>query len=403
MTAWRRSLLIPLTLLAPLVGCVTDNPESTGPVVESAAAIVSEVSPGERPALNTAEGGLWMTMNRLEKKLSTSGRRYRDKALNDYVAKITCKLAPDHCRDIRVYISRVPAFNASMAPNGFMMVWTGLLLRARNEAQLATVLGHEIGHYLRRHSLQNFEATRDTADFMVFFSLALNIAIAPGVGDLASIAAIASLRGFSRDHEREADSVGLQLMANAGYDPREAAKIWRQLIRELKAKEGGYEHSLFFATHPHPEERIDTLDRMAEAIVKEKKAGLTKEMEYRRVVGPHRRIFLRDELHRTKFDETEELLSMLLEEGVSKGEIYFFTGEMHRLKGKKKDLEKALEAYENARGEEGAPREIYKSLGIVFRKLGSAEKSRKAFEEYLRRAPDAEDRLMIESMIRKIG
>ena len=77
-----------------------------------------------------------------------------DLKLHAYVEDIACRLGASHCPDIRVHIVRTPWFNASMAPNGMMQVWSGLLLRADNEAQLAAVLGHEIGHYISRHSVE---------------------------------------------------------------------------------------------------------------------------------------------------------------------------------------------------------------------------------------------------------
>ena len=80
-----------------------------------------------------------------------------DEALNTYVRKVVCELAGEHCASLRVYIVDDPSSNAMTAPNGMVIVWTGLLLRSQNEAELAFVLGHEITHYLKRHSLLNFQ------------------------------------------------------------------------------------------------------------------------------------------------------------------------------------------------------------------------------------------------------
>jgi predicted Zn-dependent protease len=121
---------------------------------------VQDIKPGEKPALESDEAGLWMMMDEVETNLKTSGRVEHDPDLNDYVNKILCKLQPDYCNDIRYVIVQTPHFNASMAPNGFMQVWTGLMLRAQNEAQLAYVLGHEMGHYQRRHSLKQWRTRR---------------------------------------------------------------------------------------------------------------------------------------------------------------------------------------------------------------------------------------------------
>ena len=127
-----------------------------------ATAPLEDIEPGERPSIESEEASLWMMMDRVEGNLKTSGRVVDDPALNAYVSGLVCRLAGPYCGDVRVYVVRAAGFNASMAPNGSMRVWTGLLLRSRNEAQLAFVLGHELGHYLRRHSLQAL--ARDTGD-----------------------------------------------------------------------------------------------------------------------------------------------------------------------------------------------------------------------------------------------
>src|SRR5262245_24840551 len=82
-----------------------------------------------RPDLASDEGGLWALMDREETRLRRSPFRLRDDALNRYLQDIVCRLAGEHCPDIRVYAVRTPYFNASMAPNGMMQVWSGLLLR----------------------------------------------------------------------------------------------------------------------------------------------------------------------------------------------------------------------------------------------------------------------------------
>ena len=121
---------------------------------------IEDVKPGDRPALNTDEAGFWMVTDRVEEKLRTSGRVVEDPEVNAYVRGILCRLTPEHCANIRLYIVRTPNFNASMMPNGAMQVWTGAILRTRNEAQLAYVIGHEVAHYLRRHTVQRWRDAR---------------------------------------------------------------------------------------------------------------------------------------------------------------------------------------------------------------------------------------------------
>ena len=119
---------------------------ATALVVACAQVPSDSLQPGERPGLETTESGLWMQMDRLENRLKGSGRIVEDDALDAYLRNIVCRLEPAHCPNIRIYVVDVPYFNASMAPNGMMQVWAGLLVRSENEAQLAFVLGHELAH-----------------------------------------------------------------------------------------------------------------------------------------------------------------------------------------------------------------------------------------------------------------
>ena len=199
---------------------------------------LEDIAQGELPELHTDEAGLWMTSDKIEEKLKTSGNRIVDPQLNQYVRKIVCKLAESHCSDIRTYIMKVPHFNAIMAPNGMMQVWTGLILRAQNEAQLAYVLAHEIGHYLRRHSIQQWRDVKMKSSLAAVFLVPLvGVSILPGVRQLVAMAFMGSLQAFSRDNEREADDVGFALMVNAGYDPREAPRILKPLMKKHAASE----------------------------------------------------------------------------------------------------------------------------------------------------------------------
>src|SRR5262245_20779958 len=112
---------------------------------------------GFRPPLDTPEGGLWGVMDKVEAEIKVSPALIKDEALNAYVRKILCDLAGPQCETFRVYIVEEPTSNALAGANGVVVVWTGLLLRVQSEAELAFVLGHEITHYLKRHSVANFE------------------------------------------------------------------------------------------------------------------------------------------------------------------------------------------------------------------------------------------------------
>ena len=221
------------------------------------------LAPGYRPGADSDEKGLWSLMDRAERNLRVSRFVVQDDGVNAYMRAIACRLAKDHCVDLRIYVVRTAQFNASMAPNGMMEVWTGLLLRCVDEAQLAAIIGHELGHYLRRHTVERWRDARNKADFGAFLSLGLAVAGLGAVGSLANLALVASAFAFSRDQEREADEIGLDLMARAGYAPVAAAEVWEQLIAEHKAGTAERTSQLLFATHPEPEERLGALREAA--------------------------------------------------------------------------------------------------------------------------------------------
>ncbi|RMH08347.1 MAG: M48 family peptidase [Nitrospirae bacterium] len=159
--------------------------------------------------------------------------------------------------------------NAWALPGGKIAVYTGIFPVAKNEAGLAAVLGHEVVHALARHG-----AERMSQGLVAQFGLqAASILLSTGGGlgpqmnrvvmqALGLGAQVGILLPFSRSHESEADYVGLLLAAQAGYDPREAIRLWQRMAA---ASEG--QPPEFLSTHPSHETRIQNLQRwMPEAL-----------------------------------------------------------------------------------------------------------------------------------------
>jgi len=354
---------------------------------------IQDIAPGEVPPLETDEAGLWMVMDRAEQRLRASGRVVEDPALNGYVRGVVCDLSPDYCDDIRVYIVRAAGFNASMAPNGTLHVWTGLLLRVQNEAQLAFVLGHELVHYQRRHTLKRWRTVRNTADSLVFFNFALAGA---GVGILAPLAQLAALGGvlsYSRDQEREADELGFASMSAARYEPKEAQKLWDMLLAEREAS-ADPDRDIFFSTHPGEKERSESLAKLAAEV--DGRSYQVRREPLLAVTLPHHDGWLHDELQRRDYGRFEVMLDYFQEAGEETGLLLFYRGEMHRLRGAEDDDAKALQAYRDAIATGKAPPEAQRALGLLYWRQGRNDDARTAFEKYLVLDPSAEDRAMIE-------
>jgi predicted Zn-dependent protease len=348
-----------------------------------------------RPDISSDEGGLWALMDREETRLRRSPFALRDPQLHEYVQAIACRLAGPHCPDIRVYLVRTPLFNANMAPNGMMQVWTGLLLRTENEAQLAAILGHEIGHYLARHTVERMRDVKSRSAFGQFLGL---FGVVGAVGQLA---VVASLFAYSRDQEREADNIGAILMKQAGYDPAEAPKVWGNLLLEIKARPDNdpTRASPMFATHPSPDERQEMLKRLAETTP----GGATNEETWHAKTAPFMFDWLKDETKRGQHEESIALLTRMIAHAPERSEYFFARGEVYRLRGSPSDADAALADYQSAVKAGSEPAETYRGLGVIYRQRNQAAAARENFQRYLESAPQAPDSAMIKSYMEELG
>ena len=153
--------------------------------------------------------------------------------------------------------------NAFALPGNKIGVHTGLLKVAKNQHQLATVLGHEVGHVIARHSAERVSdqyATQIAASGVGVVLGALGDPSSPTHG-LAMAALGVGAQGvvlkFSRTHESEADLIGLDRMAAAGFDPRESVPLWQN----MEAASQGARPPEFLSTHPSPATRINDLQK----------------------------------------------------------------------------------------------------------------------------------------------
>src|SRR6185503_18807932 len=182
---------------------------------------------------------------------------------HDMVVRVAERLARatgDAAKDFKWHVSliRSPQANAFCLPGGKIAVYTGILPYAKTEAGLAAVMGHEMAHAVARHGSQRLLRTTMAQTMMAGAQFSLSdmdpqqrqaVMAALGAGAQYGV-----LLPFSREHELEADEMGLIYMARAGYDPREAITFWERM-----SSAGGQQPPEFASTHPSHGRRIEQL------------------------------------------------------------------------------------------------------------------------------------------------
>lgn len=372
-----------------------------GSLSAAVAGPVAAGAPGARPAPGSDEAELWYAMERIEREMQQSPLINRDPALNAYARGVLCKVTQDYCPSLRLYLVDLPYFNASMAPNGAMILWTGSLLRIHNEAQLALVLGHEFGHYRERHTLQQWRKLKNSSAFLSSFGILASGAGLGVAGMAANLAGMAGMMKFSRDKEREADKIGFAQLVGEGYDPMAAVELWEGMLREENARDYGKPIPVF-STHPQTRERRDDIRAAAtSAINAGHELGVA---GYREATRPFLRHWLENELTRRMYSTSIEVIGDLRRSGAPEdaGLYTFFLGEAHRRRNKEGDRTEATTLYAQAVSEPGAPPEAWREHGLALRDGGQRTAAAVALHRYLDLAPAADDRAFVASYLAEL-
>lgn len=198
-----------------------------------------------------------------EEKIST------DKKLTRYVQCVADAVVRDipatyktSIADWQVVLFESDDVNAFALPGGRIGVYTGLFKAAKNQDQLAAVIGHEISHVLARHSNERLSQSQLANVGMAAADTALgdSTARAPAMAALGLGAQVGILLPYGRVQESEADVLGLQLMASAGFKPEQAIALWQNMAAVTKGKA----QPEFLSTHPSDQSRIQELqDQLA--------------------------------------------------------------------------------------------------------------------------------------------
>lgn len=385
-----------------------------------------------KPTANSLEDGIWVESDKVEQKARSSGERTRHLELETYVQSVMHRLLGDRSSEVRIYVMDRPFFNASAAPNGYIEVWTGLLLRVETEDELAFVVGHEAGHYLHSHSVQAYQSFKDRQHAAIAAGIIISIAAmgaaanaatpnaatdimnaASTLTDVLYLGTLASFLSFSREKEGSADIYGYDLAQKANYYPRAGENIWKRIIDETAASDEEKKRRSptrinVFSSHPLEVERIDALktydleanNKVQNTISNENE--LKAKTEYRNHIRPYLAEWLRDDLRRRDYGQTIFIIDNLLKLNQDIGLLNYFKGEALRLRAKDTDLENAILAYRAAIAAPDAPIDTQKQIGEVYRRQGKNTEAINAYKTYISTQPNAEDVWIVEDLISQL-
>lgn len=353
------------------------------------------------------EKSLWQTVEKMQENLLNSSAIYPDDRLHAYVNRILDKLTEGKESawgvDVTAHILFDSDFNAGMYPNGFMVINTGLLANIDNEAQLAMLLGHELTHFLHRHCLKQINnRVNITAALSVFQVAAVGASYGLAysgydtsalclVHDTVALGMQGMYYGYSRTCENDADSNGFELMKRAGYDPREAKKMFEHMMKSQELIEKKHQMPYFYSSHPKTKQRISHFEKYFKGLSPAEIEGVSKfngETEYRGItqnlILDNLELDIRKNNLKLAKHQLEKYARLFPENPRS-----LYLDALILLEDGNQDA--AIDKLVQSKAYDTNNPEVLRVLALQLYKRGEKEKARVDFQRYLQLKPDAND------------
>ncbi|MEN6337145.1 MAG: tetratricopeptide repeat protein [Phycisphaerales bacterium] len=360
--------------------------------------------------LDPAERTLWETADRLEGQIAAyvkpaAGHEQAEQYLTEVVKKLTPDFDNPNAR-VRIRILPDPSPNAFVMPNGAMYVNSGLLALLENEAQIATVLGHELAHFRCRHSYrEKIKEGNELVKGAIFGgALATLSSTKETANSAAELWEISSVSGYSRALESEADHMSLLAVLRAGYDPAQAVKAFEQL---QTISEENDEEDPRFATHPRLSERIASYRKCLEQpeIRQQATGKLVAEDAYNGkcfdVILDNARLNLDED----NYALAQANIRRCLQLNPQSARTHYLQGELQR-NGPATATDPwrfALTCFERALQYDPNCVEAYREIGLIYKELGDRDEAGDSLRKYLERAGGAPDVPLIKSYLAAVA
>ena len=402
------------------------------------------------------ENELLERVRQLEKKLEDDGLVYTDPDVTEYVNFVGKAVLPDAAPPENVVwrfkVLRDPEANAFALPNGSIYVNTGLLARLDNEAQLASVLGHEVTHVLQRHSYLEYRSMRKKMVAIHVFSAigavagqfgGIAAAVVSVVSQMVPMIVVGTIFGYSRELEKEADVRAVGALVEADYSAEEMPNALKALKNQYEVDLSEGEPRVFYSSHPRLNERIAYISELANATRPKTPHPMVEAERYFARTEKALRHDVTLEIQIGQARTAVALAKRLVKNDPNSGENYFLLGEAYRALGpraekptaeeqisdaKKKtrklvskttlnEYEKTLlgapggpaalaestklaeVAYQQAAAVDATFAKTFRGLGFLYERAAQAPQAIEAYRKYLEAAPKAFDRPQIERRV----
>ncbi|HEU4383418.1 MAG TPA: tetratricopeptide repeat protein, partial [Anaeromyxobacteraceae bacterium] len=325
-----------------------------------------------------------------------------DPALEAYLMSVARKIqSPAAWKAVpfRIKVLRNFRPNAFALPNGAVYLHTGILARMDSEAELATLLGHEMTHATHRHAARELASASNWGAALA----GINVATLGLATPLGALAAGAAVSGHGRDLEREADRVGMELVAAAGYELADAPKLFQHLLEWTKEEKEEDDESFFFASHPRLEERLESTQDLLAGPYRGRTGGVRNADVFRhktlKAVIANGRL----DLAAGRRDAARRDAQRVLAVDPRYAPAHAVLGEAARQRDEQGDLDEAVAHYRRALALDPRLAPAWRGLGLALFKKGDRKGARPAFSRYLELEPAAADRGHVKDYLARCG
>ena len=370
-----------------LAGCATPPP----------------VSVNEALLAKEDEKILWQRAMKEQEIIDNSGWLYRDPEIESYLNEVASRLNSHSIAPqipIKIKIINDSSLNAFAFPNGVIYIHTGLLARMENEAQLAALLAHEMTHCTHRHTLRVLMGRQNSPGNMAGVHRSLEqITMFRELTRLLGVnGSIFAESGYTREFEAEADRVGLDLMAKAGYDPRQALNLFEHLRQEIADEQ--IKESYFFGTHPVVQQRIENAERWLANNHSGEHSGSVKQEIFRSRMDQLLLDNARLDLQIGRFQIARKSTENYLHRHQNDAGAHYLLGEIFRQRARQIDTGTAIKHYQQAIELDPSFPAPYKAMGLIHYKKGQRRLAKKYFESCLLLSPDTPDKAYIQGYLK---